>query len=87
MVLHPFSILCNGVVWSCTVHCVSGAVACSGSVQEEEGRRRPGAVAGACRAGQRVRCTSSTADRCVDCCCCCRPHCSPAAARVYAAAT
>ena len=45
-----------------------------------------GAVSGACRAGQRVRCTS-TADRCVD-----RsssalqtPHCSPPAARVYAA--
>ena len=60
---------------------------CTCSVEKEW--RRAGAVAGACRAGQRVRCTS-TADRCVD-----RssssallqtPHCSPAAARVYAAA-
>ena len=56
-------------------------------VQCAAGGRRLGAVAGACRAGQRVRCTSTAADRCVD-----RsssalqtPHCSPAAARVYAA--
>ena len=39
MVLHPFSILCNGVVWSCSVHhvrCSGVQWQCAGGGRKEE---------------------------------------------------